>query len=276
VCRCGSWRGGQTAVQYGYGDENRSVDLIVKQKDDKALLTQISACLSVTSTTNRERGYVLAGKATARGVIRWGPGLPKEKLNPVQQGIRKPRNQRLVLDMTSGQTLFAAGGTTQDALARHYSAYFWIMFVICDRGSGAPRYDVSRKWRNLLPFFEHGNLAGAATLAALKRTLVAKAADSMARILDANCRLSLRYVCAFDHDSPDHPNLFKPPPNESLRALLRIHAAQHPRLATFVTTERLCIGDDSDPTMDGYAGCDLPSIVAEYYKEVDKYMDRSS
>jgi hypothetical protein len=279
VCRCHAWRGGQTAVQavqYGYGDENRSVDLMMAQKDDETLSKQINACLLGPPETSGVRGHVLAGKATARGVIRWGAELPEEKLNPVQQGIRDRRNQRLVLDMTTGQTLSPPGGTRQNALARYYSAYFWIMFVVCDRESGLPRYGDGGKWRNLLPFFEHGNLASAVTLAALKRTLVAKVADSIVRFLEADNRLSLRYACAFDHDSADHPNLFPPPTGQSLRALLRARVEQQPKLAAFLRDGWLCIGEDGVSTEAGYAGCDLPDIVAEYYKEVDEFMASSS
>ena len=269
VCQCRAWKGGNTAIQYGYGDENRSVDLILRCQKQQDLLPPMEACLIMRPDNTMQVSHVLAGKATAKGVLRWGPMLAKEKLNSVQQTIRDPTNMRLVLDVADAKALSAAGGTGEDALARYYSAYFWIMFVICERSTGLPVFDTSQGWRNLLPFFEHGNLASATTLAALKRNLIAKTADSIARILMENPGIALKYACAFDHDAPDHPALFPPPPGTSLRSLLREKAIANADLQAAISARRLFI---EDQMVEGYNACDLPSIITKYYDEVRQMM----
>src|SRR5262249_9571277 len=110
--------------------------------------------------------------------------------------------------------------------ARYYSAYLWIIFVVLDaRGQPFYRADSSSKiesWKNLLCYFEHGNIADATTYQTLKENLIAKCCSSLKEILqrdrdkrlgpDDNAGLKIAYACAFDDSNcgPDHRVLFPP------------------------------------------------------------------
>ena len=79
---------------------------------------------------------------------------------------------------------------------------------------GTPFFPDAR-WKNLLVYFEHGNIAEPTTFQTLKESLVTKACSSIAEILkrtaDQN-RLRIRYVCALDDSfcCPDSGIVFPP------------------------------------------------------------------
>ena len=102
-----------------------------------------------------------------------------------------------------------AGGSAEEGAARYYSAYLWVMFVICD-DRGTPLYR-SEPWRGLLPFFEHANIAEEQSMAMLERHLILKTVSSVQRLLRELPRLQLRFVCAID-DSGCGSNLLCPQP----------------------------------------------------------------
>ena len=68
-------------------------------------------------------------------------------------------------------------------LSQYYSAYLWIMFVIVDRESGKLFHE-EKPWKNLLAYFEYGNIADASTYQTLKENLVAKLCSSLSEILE--------------------------------------------------------------------------------------------
>ena len=64
--------------------------------------------------------------------------------------------------------------------SKYYSAYIWIMFSI-ETMDGKPFFP--QQWKNLLVYFEHGNIAEATTFQTLKESLATKACSSIAEIL---------------------------------------------------------------------------------------------
>jgi hypothetical protein len=271
VCTCKAWSGGYITHQYGFGDENRSVDLLMKRPDKNPLPAEVYDCLRSTEHGPEPQSYVMAGRCTVRGIITWGPTIASGKLGSSQQTIRDRKGKRIVLDMVSGgQKLERFGGTSKEVGNQYYSGYLWVIFAICDL-NGHPVAQAQNRWYDLLPFFEHGNFAIPATLAAQKRNLVAKAGDAIERILSDpnNGAVSLRYASAVDYSSTEHRNVLPPPASESLRQLLRDHVLRRPALVEFAEKGRLWIGefDQGDPALKDHTACHLPEIIEGYRRE---------
>lgn len=152
ICSCNQWhhtgqKDGSIALQFGFGDENNSIPLLPglndsndgKEKEEyKSLLESVMACLPSTDSnvapgkTNHEEGALaIQQKITARPV--WAvPGKRDSEyedvskmLCPAQKAIFTEHGPETVLDYIRHSTI------SSDEAANYYSAYLWVMFVLC-------------------------------------------------------------------------------------------------------------------------------------------------
>jgi hypothetical protein len=335
-CSCNQWMPGDKRsassdlmIQYGYGDENNSLDIQIKGGLEDDFREKLEGRLKRGADKRDGKPYAIsAAPYKVKGLFRWGPAMGNE-VTPAQLLIcggsdpaeRQPVDGRIVLecehnnvivktvktgkkngslidtaDEAKTETKNGNAGKDEDEPSGYYSAYLWIMFLIHDQ-DGKPFFD--RKWKNLLAFFEHGNIADATTYHTLKEQLVTKALSTLSKVLTetkvfplspSNKKqrvLHISYACALDdsHCGPDHSILF--PPCElgrenasgSVRyedtAIIGILRRQIEALPEGpqreVLLERLTIPEAGKPRPaeeNPYSSCHLPEIVEEFYADL--------
>lgn len=257
VCTCPQWYG-DVALQYGYGDENNSLTL--RCSSPELIRSLLLATDDATAPDRHARRFAVQSRVT--GTLRWGPGLRRHDICPAQSSIW--RDDRLVLDVTETEpSLRSAGGTEEQVSATYYSAYLWVAFVLCDASTGEPLHP-DEPWRNLVPFFEHGNIADPAVYDFHKEQLAAKALHGALRLLETHRDLRLRFVCAIDEACCGHELRFPTEAASTIRAKMR---ALHRRDRTpSAPRRRLVLDDTAGPWRNGdYSACALPEIVQGFY-----------
>jgi GNAT superfamily N-acetyltransferase len=247
ICTCDQWTG-RSHLQFGYGDENNSIPLRIEVGDHPYTDPWPPA-------GGQHGGYpVLAVQASVTGRIMWAQDVGVRGFTPAQQPSGAGHKQLLLL----ADGVDRPGGTPAMVAQRYYSAYIWVIFLICDQQGRPLERD---RWRNMLTFFEHGNIAEEYTFDALKRQLAHKARFSIERILRDEPTLTLRYACAIDESGCGSRIEYPPPAGRSIKDIVfdsgwaegldrdgvrRVHA--------------------EPPTDGSYSACHLPEVLAEYPK----------
>jgi hypothetical protein len=272
LCTCEAWHGGHPILQFGFGDENNSMALLLERPLSVEELRRFFS-------SERVIGNAPAVKVTGvTGVLKWGPSLVSSEIGLAQQGVCDPDEDRLAI-IVENLPLVAAGDMSELA-ARYYSAYLWLIFVMCDDAE-VPLYR-EQPWRGMLPFFEHANIAEEQPMAMLKRQLVVKTLSSALRLLRELPRLHLRLACAIDEAGCGCDLLCPPPPGESVVnvmheivaandvfADLRPGGALHARL-NLQPVEVDAAGKVVRLWEEGmYSSCNLPDLVARYYEYLE-------
>lgn len=249
VCQCDYWHG-LSALQYGYGDENNSIPLYGEG------LTK--ALGGLVARVQGEAHPPVAFQASVTCIPRWGPFMQESNFCVAQQGLCH-LDAGLVLEFVR---LDEIGSREEEVRRRYYSAYIWVMFVICDR-LGEPLFQ-ERPWRGLLPFYEHGNIADGKTYETLKQQLAHKVLSTLVSLSVAHAELRFRYVCAFD-ESLCGSGLTYTPPAPLLRTLLsdRATAMDNARLRESVLLDTASGWQDCS-----FSSCHLPALIGEYYNYV--------
>ncbi len=238
---CSRWRTDShsvIALQYGYGDENNSLPLLPLVGRDgkayKALFRYVMSSPFAVKASLKVRPVWIAAIPEARS-----PDVANalEHIQGAQRSIWDPPTVAkqvpgtLALDYADAQFL---RGLSDDASPEdqksYYSAYIWVMFVLCHRnedgsagdpvfsaslaeGAGSKQSSIAANerdfpWLGMFPFFEHGNLADDATYAAFKRQLAFKSLASIEGLMDEEIpvqggskfreKFVLQYACASD------------------------------------------------------------------------------
>lgn len=261
MCTCEAWHGGRPILQFGFGDENNSLSLVFDRPVAREQLQRYFASDDV-------HGVTLAVKVTGViGTLQWGPSIPPSEVSLAQQSICDPDEDRLTLHVDELPLL--AAGDLAEGSARYYSAYLWLMFVIC--GEDFEPLFKEQVWRGLLPFFEHANIAEEQTMAALKSQLVVKTLTTVQGLLRDLPRLHLRFVCGIDESCCGSMLLCPPPADTSIRELMRRVIDTQPAFADLraggVLSTRLKL--DRELWRDGeYSSCHLPDLIGRYYEYI--------
>lgn len=200
ICKpsCGHWAGGYLSIQYGFGDENNSIEIVGRRN----LLTEaVNAMLSDYSP-----GFGgMAFPASVRGILQYsttaqrGDGNIPRLIGASWGGSQDARPILFFSEFQPGDASIARRGReivvgqinpevrepgAPLAISRYYSAYLWIMFVVLEKVGtewrplqADPAVNPKRAplpWKSTIPFFEHGNIADAESCAFGKQALADK------------------------------------------------------------------------------------------------------
>jgi GNAT superfamily N-acetyltransferase len=267
LCTCPEWHG-DVALQYGYGDEDNSLTLRCPSPDVlRALKTQVSPGVS---------GFAVQTRVC--GTLKWGPVLEDMGMSPAQVAIWK--DKRLVLDISGEpEGIRVSGGTEEQVFAQYYSAYLWIAFVMCDN-TGEPLNPndpddpdkPDQRWRDIIPFFMHGNIADDATYEFHTSQLARAVLEGALQLLQAEKEngLILRFVCAIDESGCGFDIQYPMPAKSTIRQKIKEFADAAKGTEAETALQRLDLRYHKDaPFKDGdYSACGLPDIVEGYYDEV--------
>jgi len=264
LCSCSAWRCPAEAnasylLQYGYGDENQSIGVFWRSDSapDEMESNQLLLPLrSEPDTVDPRIGILatarLAVPAVLRGHFRWGPDYRPDQICRAQQQVRgdpeepNSRGGRVVLECASNRGLIANRSTLS---SNYYSAYIWVIFVICDERGRLFYPNANDAWKNLLCFFEHGNIADATTFQALKEYLIAKVNNSLSEILERERILGkpikIVYACALDDTncSAEGKTLFPPSSHERVEPCASLSESDRTRLENTLSTKKERIVD---------------------------------
>ncbi len=300
VCTGRLWWGDYQVVQYGFGDENNSIEIAGRNADIRDFLDKL-----VQAQTTAARPMALPARVT--GQLRLSLNLTNEDDRPLGglplaalQSWGHEMNERPVLFVSEIlQTSAIAATSHRDQLehgdiqpdpqaltSRYYSAYLWVGFVLLRERDGVwmplsrHRGEVGRVelWQDFVPFFEHGNLADAETCVFGKRQLASKAIAGIAGLMrDWEGAPSLRFAfaCAIDEcgcqgSSHAHPQWRGA---ETMRALLcdaiEAGAGSDPIYAR-MRDDSIVVFDHFDEAPEGndYAACQLPGHIRGHYKHM--------
>lgn len=291
-CSCETWQPANAdaipetkkpiLLQYGYGDENNAIDVLMKPRPNQDLVEDISMFLNVP---DKEK---LAIPYSVTGVFRWGPRLKEGILPPAQALIKgteaAPSEGRVILDCDSHYRLVDS--------TKYYTAYIWIMFAILN-GDNTPLFDGGgadpekrHRWKNILVYFEHANIAEPSTLLTLKKNLVAKTCASLREILgrEADGHVKLRYICAVDDPfcaggdrvfgaTEQGSNLVdmlvqyarSEPGMKSIRQYME---GTDPRLILPLPEDGPELAKGKQRAATGYSSCEIPGIVEEFFRDL--------
>ncbi|OBI16498.1 hypothetical protein A5712_25885 [Mycobacterium sp. E2327] len=264
ICICPQWQG-EVALQYGYGDEDNSLALRCSTPDVIRTL--------VGQTNGGNDGLAL--RARVSGILKWGPDLGTAGICPAQEAIGQRSDERLVLDIASGAGgIRRAGGTLEQVNAQYYSAYLWIAFVMCkaDPATHQPKpRNPKNKWRDLIPFFIHANIADPVAYEFHARQLAREALEAAIQLLEGEHDLILRFACATDETGCGHdsPYVLPVPPTEKISAKMKRFADEERRQGHGSALRRLEFASVEPYEHGDYASCALPQIVKSFYEDME-------
>ena len=310
-CTCRSWitwrdadrqvKSTGAVYQYGYGDENQSIDIIVRD----GVVADLEGRLRFNADRLNPRiGFRsmarLAVPYRVQGRFRLGSDLKEHEVCDAQRRIIRGRSGdtvessegRIVLECLPSDVNY----NEDEKSSNYYSAYLWIIFVIKDQ-QGRPFFnDAEDNWKNIVCYFEHGNVADATTFQSLKENLAVKAANSIADILlreDALGKpIKVEYACALDDANCKHGRTkYEPEPlhidpnaasdvrdrisQKKVRIVDMVKAevlsGRFPYAAKALSQGALLLPDkSSDGGGSEFASCTLPELVAGFYRQLNR------
>lgn len=299
---CGNFGGSWSSLQYGYGDENNSVELVGTKAYLRDLWQALPPPKGVLAARAKVIGHIASSRFLPDGALtdRIGKALA------VSWGADKTAGRLLVLmserasDMTSGkeeQVANAIGDANvgvfepHNKSANYYSAYLWAIFTILrrrvdDKEPGEvwmptnPTLDLGKTsgapWLDFIPFFEHGNIADRETFYFLKRQLAEKAVAGIVKLVTDSSvyrttqdprAYPLRFALAstLDHSGCGADPVFFDglDPSQSIYALIRAEAAKNPIAQAVVLF-------DEYTAKHPHASCTLPAMIQSYFGHVEE------
>jgi hypothetical protein len=246
-----------TSIQYGFGDENNSIELVADRRFLKDQLKPL---------WEGEEWRSLARPARVQGKIVHSTVLSIDDKKDAGSALKDAwgTEGRILLQRVDDK----AWMVKHSDRGQYYSAYLWVMFVVMVRRaedqpltplhpSSANPDLTSHPWLDLFPFFEHCNIACPAALMLIKEQLALKAVSGIARLVKhaAPDPFPLRFVftCAIDEpgdgstmwlDMLDEPRTGE----KSILMSIRELAPQF---------EQLFSGDDPIIRLDHYEGASV-------------------
>lgn len=255
VCTCPEWHG-EVALQYGFGDEDNSLSLRCPSPE----------ILRLFEGQNSAQLDGLAWHTRVSGILKWGAALGHSGFCPAQRAIW--HDKRLVLDITDQPNgIRRAGGTEEQVFALYYSAYLWITFVMCAADTGEP-LNPDHQWRDLIPFFMHGNVADGDTYDFYATQLARAAVEGALQLLRTEPALVLRFASAIDETACGYDMLYSMPAEMTIRNTMVKFVEEAENEDQLVLRRLLLDLEATGPFKDGdYSACALPGIVSDYYNE---------
>jgi len=238
VCGCRNWDSTFGVVQFGYGDENNSIEVIGSREEIGASLAALLARQESQERARHNDGERevlkmphggMAAPAKAIGQLRLSRSLGAKSEREVDRlppaalaswcGEQDQRPLLFISDVVPTNVVEEETQTQdirrgeiladpQVAGSRYYSAYLWTAFVLLEadgEGEWAPVSELRTgkpSWRDLFVYFEHGNLADTETCKFGKRQLARKAIAGLCEALVLDPQMAERnrfaFACAID------------------------------------------------------------------------------
>ena len=205
---CSGWDADYTTLQYGYGDENNSIEIVGRHDLLQAQLAALVAsgagepgAMAIPASVFGRLQYSSIAALDEQTVPKtlWASWSGTQDERPVLFLSREERVNDAAPDGRQGyrelgeiRREIVPRGTDPDR-SRYYSAYFWVMFTILRRDGAdwAPIHADPEQpdrsdtlWKASIPFFEHGNMADAQSCAFAKRQLAEKALSGIAYLVE--------------------------------------------------------------------------------------------
>ncbi|WP_207093698.1 hypothetical protein [Novosphingobium sp. PY1] len=244
ICECRNWAARYSVIQYGFGDENNSIEIVGESKEIRSSLDQLMAAQIEHERAIRTIGADrpepkpftgMAIPANVIGRVRLSGSLggrQKEQVNALPRAALSSwggsQDERPVLfiseivasNAVEGDVEFRGarrGRIAADANAlpsRYYSAYLWAAIVVLvPTAEGAIAINSlptegAEPWKDFIPFFEHGNLADPESCLFGKRQLATKVITGLASALrdwgEDREPLHFAFACAIDEAGCGH------------------------------------------------------------------------
>jgi len=270
-CDCKCWTSPHDVFQYGYGDENQSIDLFVRHGSGPNLGKRLNF-------QDEQKRYLarLAAPYKVRGRFRLGADLKDDEVCKIQRRIVAGGGD--AVDTSEGRIILECSPASFEVIedsvsSNYYSAYLWIIFVLLDKND-KPYFDGEGRWKNVLCFFEHGNIADASTYQTSKRSLAIKAVSAISEILERDKDIRIRYACALD--DPNCSSGLKYSPDSNVLRIVEVARSQIDAGHFPVAKDALSRGTLVVPSReeagkgDGtYSSCTLPDLVADFYRQLN-------
>ncbi|AXE65396.1 hypothetical protein BBF93_15060 [Hyphomonas sp. CACIAM 19H1] len=222
---CGLSKGAYISLQYGYGDENNSLEIVGERTFLSSKLNKLArGSEGVMAINARVEGRLQLSKLSDSKFM--GNQLPEF----IRQSWTGLQDERPVLHLTETQPtdllqspivgvenpVGDLRAARADTVSSYFSSYLWVIFVLLkeERGSWYPVSSIqcsplkqksASPWKDFLPFFEHGNIADAETCNFCKDQLAHKAVLGIIHLVeksmqgeDATFPLRFAYACASD------------------------------------------------------------------------------
>jgi hypothetical protein len=201
----------RTTFQYGYGDENNSIRILLPKK--KCVEEFIKKFNKLISENSEDNASPLAVRSTITGKLAL---LERQSvLAPyplVEDYEEKIYDTELFLSCDDENIQSFAQSASQIKSRYYYTTYVWILFEVIDREvketakefskENHLKVDGDKPWRKLLPFFEHANIADKQTYETSKNILVYKSLNFIKTMQGK--KITFRYLCSFDHTNCSH------------------------------------------------------------------------
>lgn len=257
ICSCDQWSGPVT-LQYGFGDENNSVRVRVRDETKERLLADLRKSVAARSSAAHP-----ALHASVTGRL-WPPSsFFQGEICGAQQELLNPDREAFILEYESHSVI---GNPASSRL--FYTAYVWALFVV--GRDVKPTLEEVRKepWLYVIPFFEHGNIVDECCYNMAKMQLAHKVLNYLRKSAQLDADLSLPplrlwYVCALD-DSGCGEGIVVIPKGKTMRAVIETLLAED----EFRPLKKRLVMDDKS-----YAGvlsgCHLSRAVSDLYEAIE-------
>ena len=297
-----NWKSGSIGLQYGYGDENNSLPLFLKDNHNTEKHFQWTQLKDhyrewqnedPNVASSHERSVVIPTSLTAELV--WVK--PRENAWNVCNAQKK--NEPFLALEANLNTEFNTSNIQHNwHESRMYSAYIWVIFAVCvkkpencrrkgekkvfpdlifpwdESESEAETAREKQAWRGLIPFFQHGNIAEPTVYESIKKELAYKTLQALKEYLDPKVQLKeerileISFACAFDENgdgSPSDPST----PALALQHGKTIRGYMDSELKTTYQgqdwTNRLHLDEHAVPQI---TSCRMPEIVEQYFQSI--------
>jgi len=303
---CDNWAGSYLSLQYGYGDENNSIEIVgervaltralqrmifdhARGVEVMALPAVVTGILQYSSTAHLEDTKLPAavrsswqGSQDARPVLFFSEGVAGDALT----------GERAAGEKITGSIEFDNRNTQPGTPRSHYySAYLWIMFVVLrrdeagewvpltpDEDNGQPRR-TREPWNGTIPYFEHGNIADEESCAYAKQVLADKVIGAMIQFVQpwpkGEFPLRFAYSAAIDDSHCGQKLLFRSlAGGKTIRARIEERLKHLPEgsLLQRLLDEKIMMFEHykKDAYHHPHSACSLPIDVAQYYEAMKR------
>ncbi|QXE89574.1 hypothetical protein KP001_14135 [Geomonas subterranea] len=256
ICSCDQW-GGPVTLQYGFGDENNSVRVRVRDERKEQLLAELRKAVAGRNSGAHPALHVsITGRLWPPGSFFLGEicGAQQELLNPDREAFIIEYEGHSVIGNPASSRLF-------------YTGYVWALFVVGRELK--PGMDQVRQepWLHVIPFFEHGNFVDESCYEMAKLQLVLKVINFVKSSghLEADpglAPLRLWYVCALD-DSGCGRDIEVVPRGKTIRSILEelLSESEHRPLKKRIITDDRGYGQL-------LSGCHLSRVVSGLFDTI--------